>query len=190
MMLIRLKNCIYITPGDVHQAITLSNEKSNQNNEVYESIHVVEKSRRTNIFKMRISKIGDNLKAMDTNADQFLNKKEDLLEITAGNEPSIVMITEVIPKAQINLIEASALNIDGYDVYVNFDITKPNLGACGIRGVAIYVKDELNASEVTFCAEFNDHIWVEIPLTEKHSLLCRCIYRSPIKEKDITLKST
>ena len=127
---------------------------------------------------------------MYTNADQFLNKKEDLLEFIAGNEPSVVMITEVIPKAQINPIEASALNIDGYDVYVNFDISKHNLGACGIRGVAIYVKDELNASEVTFCAEFKDHIWVEIPLTEKHTLLCGCIYRSPTKEKDVTLKST
>ena len=126
------------TPGDVHQAITLSNEKSNQNNkEIYESIHVIEKSRRTNIYKTCISKTGDNLKAMYTNADQFLNRKEDLPELIAGNEASIVMITEVIPKAQINPIEASALNIDGYDVYVNFDILKPNLGACGIRGVAI-----------------------------------------------------
>ena len=97
----------------------------------------------------------------------FSIKKEDLPEIIAGNEPSVVMITEVIPKAQINPIEASALNIDGY-VYVNFDISKPNLGACGIRGVAIYVKEDLNASEVAFCAEFKDHIWVEIPLTEKH----------------------
>ena len=108
----------------------------------------------------------------------------------AGNEASILMITEVIPKAQINPIEASALNIDGYDVYVNFHNSKHNLGACEIRGVAIYVKEDLNASEVTFCAEFKDHIWVEIPLTEKHSLLCGCIYRSPTKEKDVTLKST
>ena len=26
---------------------------------------------------------------------------------------------------------------------------------------------DLNASEVTFCVEFKDHIWVEIPLREK-----------------------
>ena len=54
---------------------------------------------------------------------------------------------------------------------------------------AIYVKEDLNASEVTFCTEFKDHIWVEIPLTKKHLLLCRCIYRSPTKEKDVMLKS-
>ena len=53
----------------------LSDEKYNQNNkEIYASIHVMEKSRRTNIFITGISKIGD-LKAMYTNADQFLNKK-------------------------------------------------------------------------------------------------------------------
>ena len=43
---------------------------------------------------------------------------------------------------------------------------------------------------MTFCAEFKDHLWVEIPLTEKHSLLRECIYRSPTKENDVTLKST
>ena len=68
--------------------------------------------------------------------------------------------------------------------------SKPTLGAYGIWGVAIYVKDELNAGEVTFCVEFKDHISVEIPLTEKHLLLCGCIYRSPTKEKDVTLKNT
>ena len=47
----------------------------------------MEKSRWTNIFKTGISKISDNLKAMYTNADRFLNKKEDLLELIAGNEP-------------------------------------------------------------------------------------------------------
>ena len=31
---------------------------------------------------------------------------------------------------------------------------------------------------------------MEISLTEKHSLLCGCIYKSPTKEKDLTQKST
>ena len=38
--------------------------------------------------------------------DQFLNKKDELLQLIAGNEPNIMIITEVIPKAQINPIEA------------------------------------------------------------------------------------
>ena len=44
----------------------------------------------------------ENLKTMYTNADQFLNKKDDILQFIAGNEPNIIMISEVIPKAQMN----------------------------------------------------------------------------------------
>ena len=93
------------------------------------------------------------------------------------------MISEVIPKAQINPIEVSALNIDGYDVYVNFDISKPYLGACRIRGVTLYVKEDLNVSEVTFCAEFK-----EIPLSEKHSLLCGVYLQKSNKGKRCNVK--
>ena len=59
------------------------------------------------------------------------------------------MITEVIPKAQENPIQAP-LNIIGYEVFVNFELSKRNLGASGICGVAIYVKDHVNAHEVSF----------------------------------------
>ena len=38
------------------------------------------------------------LMVLYTNADQFLNKKDELLQLIAGNEPNII-ITEVIPKA-------------------------------------------------------------------------------------------
>ena len=136
------------------------------------------------------TKKGEYLKVMYTNADQFLNKKEDLLLNIAGNEPNIIMITEVIPKAQINPIEAPRLEIHGYNVHLNFEITESNLGASGIRGVAIYSKEDLEASKVKFNTDFKDHLWVEILLTGNDSLLCGCIYRSPTKEKEATTKST
>ena len=71
-----------------------------------------------------------------------------------------------------------------------FELSKRNLGASGIRGVAIYVKDHVNAREVSFTSDFKDHVWVEIDLTEQESLLCGCIYRSPNKDKTATLEST
>ena len=40
------------------------------------------------------------MKVFYTNADQFLNKKEDLLMFMQGNNPVIIMITEMIPKQQ------------------------------------------------------------------------------------------
>ena len=93
-------------------------------------------------------------------------------------------------KGYIIPIKAPMLEIEGYDHYFNFEISDTSLGASGIRGVAIYVKEELYVSEVTFDTNFNDHIWVEISLTDGESLLCGCIYSSPTKEKEATVKST
>ena len=59
---------------------------------------------------------------------------EDLVAFIAGDEPDI-MTTEVKPKAQINHIEAQHLQLESYDVDVNFDESATNLGASGIRGV-------------------------------------------------------
>ena len=42
----------------------------------------------------------DYLKILYTNADQFVNKRDDLLMLIAGNEPDIILINETIPKAQ------------------------------------------------------------------------------------------
>ena len=99
-----------------------------------------------------------------------MNKRDDLVTFIAGDEPDtimitevipkaqikpieaqllhlesydIIMITEVIPKAQIKPIEAQLLHLESYDVYVNFDESATNLGDSGIRGVAIYVKEDL-----------------------------------------------
>ena len=119
-----------------------------------------------------------------------INKKDELLQLIAGNEPNITIITEVISKAQINPTEAPLLEIEGYDHYLNFEISNMNLGASGICGVAIYVKEDLHVNEVTFDTDFMDHLWVEISLTDGKSLLCGCIYRSPTKEKAATVNNT
>ena len=132
----------------------------------------------------------ENLKAMYTNADQFLNKKDDILQFIAGNEPNIIMISEVIPKAQMNPIEEQTLDIAGYELYVNFKKSDCNLGASGIRGVAIFVRENRSAKEVTINTDFRDHVWVEISLTGNNTLLCGCIYRSPTNDKDAKIKTT
>ena len=40
------------------------------------------------------------LKVLYTNADQFINKLDVLIEAIDGDEPHVMLITEVIPKAQ------------------------------------------------------------------------------------------
>ena len=76
----------------------------------------------------------------------------------ASNEPDIMMITEVIPKARQNSISYPHLSIKGYDTYVNFNPDEENLGASGIRGVAIYVKCNLLAKELELNTLFSDQL--------------------------------
>ena len=57
----------------------------------------------------------------------------------ADTPPDIILITEVIPKAQINPIDEARLNIPGFNVFLNFDPTLHNLGSSNCRGIAIYV---------------------------------------------------
>ena len=49
-----------------------------------------------NVCSKVLSKEGLNL--FYTNADQFVNKRDDLLMFIANDQPDIMLITEVIPK--------------------------------------------------------------------------------------------
>ena len=125
------------------------------------------------------------IKCFYTNSDQLLNKIEDLKMLIADDEPDVMMITEVIPKAQKHPISDTQLNIEGYKVYKNFQNVDLNLGASGMRGVAIYVKNNLRSNEVTpEIAQHNDQLWIEIELLGRDKLLCGCMYRSPSNNKE------
>ena len=52
-------------------------------------------------------------KVFYSNSDQLLNKRDDLLMQIDDTPPDIILITEVIPKAQINPIDEARLNIQG-----------------------------------------------------------------------------
>ena len=120
-----------------------------------------------------------------TNADQFVNKRDDLIMFIANDSPDVILITEIIPKKQMNPITQALLNIDGYTCVLNFDPNDQNLGASGIRGVIIYSKKALEVIEVEFKIDgFQDHAWIEIPSKNGESILCGCIYRSPSYDSD------
>ena len=106
--------------GEIHQAQSINND-SNENNNT---------SKKNN--KRFISKF-ENIKILYTNADQLPNKKDDLLQLIAGNEPDVIMMTEVIPKQQKHLIPSSLLHINDYTQYLSFDVESENLGTSGIN---------------------------------------------------------
>ena len=99
---------------------------------------------------MNISKVSDTkgLKFLYTNADQFINKRDDLI---------------MIPKKNENPITHARLDIDGYKYVLYFDPDEINLGVSGKRCVAIYHKESLKVSEVEFEIDgFTDDKWIEV----------------------------
>ena len=121
---------------------------------------------------------------MYTNADQFVNKRDDLQARITDDEPDVILITEVIPKCQSNPIATALLHMEGYKPNFNFEPASNDLGASGIRGVAIYSKTALNAVEVEIPVEgATDHVWIELQTPDK-PLLVGCIYRSPSNDTD------
>ena len=67
--------------------------------------------------------------------------------LIAGNEPDIIIINEVIPKAQMLPISSALLSIVGYNNYTNFDSQQANLGSNGTRGACVLMKVKLHSSE-------------------------------------------
>ena len=103
--------------------------------------------------------------------------------------PDIILITEVIPKAQINSIDEARLNIPGFNVFLNFDPTLHNLGSSSCRGIAIYVSNTINATELLLDTEFKEHLWISIPLLNNDSLRIGCIYRTPTANLTVSTNS-
>ena len=111
---------------------------------------------------MSICSLTCEFKVFYTNSDQLLNKHDDLLMQIADISPDIILITEVIPKAQINPIDEARLNIPGFNVFLNFDPTLHNLGSSNCCGIAIYVSNTINATELLLDTEFKElsqHKW-------------------------------
>ena len=102
-----------------------------------------------------------------------------MMEI-AGSEPDVILISEVIPKAQVLPLSLSLFYIRGYKAYFNFDPSCHHLGLKGIRGVCIFVKDRLRC--VPFASPSSkviEALWLSVSLQGNDTLLLGCVYRSP-----------
>ena len=130
------------------------------------------------------------LKCLYSNVDQLLNKMDDLKMLMINDKPDIMILTEVIPKRQQKPILDTQIKIQGYQEFVNFERSALNLGESGIRGVAIYVREDIKCSEVKLSTNYDDQLWVEIKLKDTKKLICGCIYRTPSKKDDQVEKST
>ena len=68
----------------------------------------------------------------------------------AGNEPDIILITEILPKAHCNTLTSAGLFLNGYTSIYNFDPNVDITTSPSIRGVGIYVTEKLPFCEVKF----------------------------------------
>ena len=122
-----------------------------------------------------------------TNADQFINKRDDLCMLISDDEPDLILLTEVIPKAQKLPIDPARLHVPGYSPYLNFVPSTPDLGRSGMRGVCVLAAAHLKVSEVIFKPSTLEQVWIKLPLRGSDSLMIGCMYRSPSNNSDENL---
>ena len=126
-----------------------------------------------------------NINLLYTNIDQLPNKRDELLMAISDSKPDIIVLTEVIPKAQRHPIDLAIISIPEYILRVNFDPNRTGLGPSGKWGIGIYTSNRLSATEISFeNTNFEEQLWISIRLRNHDMLLLGGIYRSP--SKDIT----
>ena len=108
-----------------------------------------------------------------TNADSLSNKIGELSTSIVLTKPDIIMITETLPKNVQTAVQESELKIDGYDLFSNLDEL-----SCR-RGVCIYAKTNLGASQLKLDVSVKESVWCDLKLKGTDKLLLGCIYRSP-----------
>lgn len=113
-----------------------------------------------------------------TNADSFLNKRQELLLFLNSSDykPKVIAITEVKPKRKENFNYAE-LNLDGYDLYTN------EFENITFRGVLLYVDKTLAAKQVFLNCSFQEYVIVKIQGENEQLLICN-VYRSPSSGAD------
>ena len=103
-----------------------------------------------------------------------------LVALIAGNEPDLILITEITPKAHCTTISKCLLEIPGFSTFFNFDPDSSS-SMDNIRGVGhicflIFYKP---LKLIFYDPTFIEHVWVTIQLRGCDALTVGCIYRSP-----------
>ena len=60
-----------------------------------------------------------------TNADQFLNKRDELQMFIAGNEPDIILISEILPKSHCNTQDYRWMVTICFLILILMDVSQP-----------------------------------------------------------------
>ena len=126
--------------------------------------------------------IHEGLSFLYTNADNLINKMDELRARVVVMNPDIIIITEVYPKTcDSTKILPVELDITGY-ICFRSNVMKSS------RGVVIYVKDIISAERRNNLSDSNflESVWVDVNINKQDKILIGGIYRSPNSEHDNT----
>lgn len=111
------------------------------------------------------------MKILYTNADCLSQTKLAELKILLNEEaPDILGITEVFPKHSLFEQQEVFYVIENYELFLS-NLRKG-------RGVALYIKKQLNPVQVLIQSDFEESVWCKIYLQNRDCLIVGCIYRS------------
>ena len=107
-----------------------------------------------------------------TNSDCLSQTKlVELSNFCDQNNLDIIAITEILPKFSLFQPEEKNYSLDGFDLFTS------NLSQG--RGCAIFVKQYLVATKVTFECNFEESVWCQINQNNDDKLVIGCIYKNP-----------
>ena len=102
--------------------------------------------------------------------DNLRNKLQELNTQVYTYNPDVIAVQEILPKNISDVITESILNIDRYELFTN---EKQGWK----RGVALYIRKGICASELNLSNKFEESTWVEIiKLRGGDKLIIGCVY--------------
>ena len=96
----------------------------------------------------------NKLNIIYTNIDSITNKFSELQALlsTLVTPPHIIAITEINSKHCRYPLQESELHLDGYTLYA------ANVGTKPLRGIAVYIANTINVTQVQLTSSFNENI--------------------------------
>ena len=117
------------------------------------------------------------MKVFYTNCDCLTQTKLSELQCyIRTNSPDVIALTEILPKNYLFETSANSYIIQGYTMFSSNMMRG--------RGILLYIKESLGATDYQVNEPFQEHIWCKLSLTRGDNLLIGCIYRSPHSNAD------
>ena len=124
------------------------------------------------------------IKTLYTNADQLRNKLGEMRDRITLNQPDVIAINEVKPKANADY-KLEEFNIDPHNQY---EMLHNNIENSTGRGQMLLIRKSLKHRQVYMKTDFSEYLCAEFDLKGKDKLLVAMIYRSESEGETMSKK--